>query len=316
MKNRKIQEKGITLIALVVTIIIVLILAGTSLNMLTGKNGILDMLLKTSKKVTNSNQEETLKLAISELITENISYENLTPYILSEKINKYFDAKDFDIIYYNLNKVFEISFANDSNYYIDSTYTIKSSSEIELPQEYQRVEYIECLGNQYIDTNVYVDETTEFYLKCSYTKLSSTYLNGIGHSDSTRFFMGVEYNMFTATIGNNISTVAQTADYDVHEFLLSNKKLSFSIDGEKKAMWNEKKLTNESIGIGARISGNFYYCYEKIYCSKLWQNDILVRNFVPCLRKSDQKPGMYDLIQKKFYINKGMYDFSYGNLVY
>ena len=313
---KKSYNKGITLIALVITITIILILATVSINMLTGDKGILNILLKTKKKVTNVNQEEALKLAISELIIEDIPYENLTPYILSEKLNKYFNTKDFDTIYYNLNKVFEISFANNSNYYIDSTYTIKSSSEIELPQEYQRVEYIECLGNQYIDTNVHVDETTEFYLKCSYTKLSSTYLNGIGHSDSTRFFMGVEHNMFTATIGNNISAVAQVADYDVHEFLLSNKKLSFSIDGEKKAEWNEKKITNASIGIGARISGNFYYCYEKIYCSKLWQNDVLVRNLVPCLRKIDQKPGMYDLIQKKFYINKGTYDFSYGNLVY
>ena len=38
MKNRKMQEKGITLIALVVTIIVLLILAGISISMLTGEN--------------------------------------------------------------------------------------------------------------------------------------------------------------------------------------------------------------------------------------------------------------------------------------
>ena len=42
MKNRKMQEKGITLIALVVTIIVLLILAGISIAMLTGQNGILN----------------------------------------------------------------------------------------------------------------------------------------------------------------------------------------------------------------------------------------------------------------------------------
>ena len=41
MKNNKKMSKGITLIALVVTIIVLLILAGISIMMLTGDNGIL-----------------------------------------------------------------------------------------------------------------------------------------------------------------------------------------------------------------------------------------------------------------------------------
>ena len=38
---KTIKNKGITLIALVVTIIVLLILAGVSISMLTGENGIL-----------------------------------------------------------------------------------------------------------------------------------------------------------------------------------------------------------------------------------------------------------------------------------
>ena len=41
MKKQKIEEKGITLIVLVITIIVLLILAGVSIAMLTGNNGIL-----------------------------------------------------------------------------------------------------------------------------------------------------------------------------------------------------------------------------------------------------------------------------------
>ena len=41
MMNQKENTKGITLIALVITIIILLILAGVSIAMLTGNNGIL-----------------------------------------------------------------------------------------------------------------------------------------------------------------------------------------------------------------------------------------------------------------------------------
>ena len=42
LKNKKLEKaKGITLIALVITIIILLILAGVSIAMLTGPNGLL-----------------------------------------------------------------------------------------------------------------------------------------------------------------------------------------------------------------------------------------------------------------------------------
>ena len=40
-KNNKFSNKGITLIALVVTIIVLLILAGVTIATLTGKNGLL-----------------------------------------------------------------------------------------------------------------------------------------------------------------------------------------------------------------------------------------------------------------------------------
>ena len=47
-KNKKVaEERGITLIALVVTLIVLLILAGVSISMLTGDNGI----LKNAKKL-------------------------------------------------------------------------------------------------------------------------------------------------------------------------------------------------------------------------------------------------------------------------
>ena len=62
--NQKEAQKGITLIALVITIIVLLILAGVSIAMLTGQNGILTQ-AQNSKTVTeNKSAEEKVKLAI------------------------------------------------------------------------------------------------------------------------------------------------------------------------------------------------------------------------------------------------------------
>ena len=66
------QEKGITLIALVITIIVLLLLAGISIAMLTGENGILTKANKAKEETKKAQYEENLKLIGLELQTEKI----------------------------------------------------------------------------------------------------------------------------------------------------------------------------------------------------------------------------------------------------
>ncbi len=64
------NQRGITLIALVITIIVLLILAGVSIAMLTGNNGILSNAREAQTQTVTKSNEEILKLAISDVITE------------------------------------------------------------------------------------------------------------------------------------------------------------------------------------------------------------------------------------------------------
>ncbi len=59
------KTKGITLIALVITIIILLILAGVTIATLTGENGILTKAQKAKEQTEIASQEEQRKLARS-----------------------------------------------------------------------------------------------------------------------------------------------------------------------------------------------------------------------------------------------------------
>lgn len=59
------KEKGITLIALIITIIVLLILAGVTIATLTGDNGILIKATEASKKTGQANAEEQVKLAVA-----------------------------------------------------------------------------------------------------------------------------------------------------------------------------------------------------------------------------------------------------------
>ena len=69
MKNLK-NQKGITLVALVVTIIVLLILAGVSLSLVAGSNGIMTKAVKASDRNDSGTGAEQAELKIAELQAE------------------------------------------------------------------------------------------------------------------------------------------------------------------------------------------------------------------------------------------------------
>ena len=64
MTKFKSNQKGITLIALVITIIVLLIIAGIAISMLSGENGILKQASNAKENMEVAQTEESLKLAI------------------------------------------------------------------------------------------------------------------------------------------------------------------------------------------------------------------------------------------------------------
>ncbi len=76
MNYSKEKNRGITLIALVITIIVLLILAGVSIAMLTGENGILTQAQRAKKETEQSKEDELRRLTALEAATnlENTTY--------------------------------------------------------------------------------------------------------------------------------------------------------------------------------------------------------------------------------------------------
>ncbi len=75
------KEKGITLIALIVTIIILIILAGISINLLLGENGIVDKANKSKELAIISEITEKLELEKSKIALENYNNIYLNSYL-------------------------------------------------------------------------------------------------------------------------------------------------------------------------------------------------------------------------------------------
>ena len=60
LKNKRTESLGITLIALVVSIIVLLVLAGVNLSMLTGQNGVLIRAVEAKEKTQQANEKEKI----------------------------------------------------------------------------------------------------------------------------------------------------------------------------------------------------------------------------------------------------------------
>ena len=89
------KQGGITLIALVITIIVLLILAAVTINALSGDNGILKRASQAKKGTNQSNVEEVTKLSINGLITDNLGdVSTITPQVLANRINKDYNRTD------------------------------------------------------------------------------------------------------------------------------------------------------------------------------------------------------------------------------
>ena len=79
------EEKGITLIALVITIIVLLILAGVAIAMLSGENGILKKAAEAKTETEKGQEKEETALATAEFttyfLTNNMKYKCSNGYI-------------------------------------------------------------------------------------------------------------------------------------------------------------------------------------------------------------------------------------------
>ena len=128
MKNKrrfiKRESYGITLIALVITIIVLLILAGVSISMLTGQNGILTQAQNAKNKTEEAEEKERIQLAITEAQLGDGGYQDLTEENLQKEIDEEFGSGEVRV-YPNEKNAFSFIFQNkEANYRLEKDGTL------------------------------------------------------------------------------------------------------------------------------------------------------------------------------------------------
>ena len=134
IKMKKNQEKGITLIALLITIIVLLILAGVTIATLTGENGILAKATDAKEQTEIGDEQEKVKLsAVGALAKDNggeikRSYLNdeLTSYIGTEGTDYTLsESAPFIVTYSDSGKSYIIDENGNVSEYVDIAQYVK-----------------------------------------------------------------------------------------------------------------------------------------------------------------------------------------------
>ena len=135
MKKILKEKSGITLIVLVITIIVLLILAGVSIAMLTGENGILTQATESKKANTAGTEKEQIGLAMQSLKTKK-QEDNVTDEITASELDeqlKYDGAKNVEVD--NVNGYLRVKYVDSKNEYtVDQRGNIESEGEITQPE--------------------------------------------------------------------------------------------------------------------------------------------------------------------------------------
>jgi hypothetical protein len=77
---------------------------------------------------------------------------------------------------------------------------------------------------------------------------------------------------------------------------------------------NTCAYTREVFVVGGEVYEDRYMFTGRMYNFKYYDDDgnNLLVDLVPCYRKSDNKPGMYDIVRNQLYTNQGSGEFIVG----
>lgn len=195
----------------------------------------------------------------------------------------------------------------------------KLESDIVLPNEYKRVNYVTktiSSQNAYINTNVIPSVNTRF-LAISRDESAQDRVNwqGCVASSNAGWFCVGNYGtgvlVSICAAKSREGAVEIPYDNDWHEYYIS-KDLQ-KIDNNFSELNSFGGVTNQTTTDGQKLYIYLFgSCagwvniegsdYGKVSNKEviIWEGDEKIRHYVPCVRVSDNKAGMYDIVKNTF----------------
>lgn len=197
-----------------------------------------------------------------------------------------------------------------------------------LPPEYQEVEYIQSSGTQYIDTGFFCNQDTGIIADIQQVSYDGNWRVWIGSLQTTSDGNWVHLGQASrdkglrfswgAGAGTYVYTSISSSDFNRHTYQIDKGELTID-NTTTYTLTNSYEFTTSpsTIVLFADKKGSTITEYSsiKIFYCKLYDNNVLIRNLIPCYRKSNNEIGMYDTVNGVFYTNQGTGTFLKGNNV-
>ena len=176
-----------------------------------------------------------------------------------------------------------------------------------LPEAYQKAAYVQATAYpSYVDTEYTPNQDTR--VCCKFERSTDSQFPAVYGTEKPRF----SFLNSRADYGEDIGVTIKKADKNVICCLDHNKNL-IRVDSQEYTIREYTAfecslplylfLLNGYVQTSTQFLGKIYYC-------KIYENNVLTRNLVPCFRKEDSAIGFYDLVTQKFYPGTGT--FLYG----
>ena len=178
---------------------------------------------------------------------------------------------------------------------------------MKLPIGYKELEYIETTGEQYIDT--LFKPTSNSAIEIIFQ--SSATSGGLCVCDTNWQNNGFGIWVHAACFGNR--TIQNLTLYGERNAVILDRGRLFK-NGE--LLWEASATfstqnTLTLFCLNRNGSKKEFVSSAKVYSLKIYDNELPVRDFVPC-KNSEDEVGLYDIVHSEFYLNSGNGVFSSG----
>lgn len=191
-----------------------------------------------------------------------------------------------------------------------------------LPSIYQEAEYLEGTGTQAIDTDLTFPDVDAFKIMASFNSVSDNqYVAGTRDNATKAVGFGVYFSAHggltyypllwrSETVGQPLSIGEK---FSIHTKLSASGGF-FKVNDTARDSYNAASIhADKTVYLFALHGSSLEYPMKgRIYRAYAFLADTLVRSFIPCYRKADGEPGLYDTVTGRFFTNAGTGSFNVG----
>ena len=196
-----------------------------------------------------------------------------------------------------------------------------------VPPGFRAVDFIQSTGRQYINTGYIASNNTKSIVRVDYVSGNgNSFIYGGARSYNNRSYECYPWdNDMQFGYGTSINYVRDIISKSGQIVTIKRQGKAIELVWEDGTIMSGENVDsvefdsqlpvalfalNRYSGISYPTTGN------KCFSAQFYDGDTLVRNFIPCVREADDKPGMYDLCgsiysetNSPFYTNAGTGEF-------